>query len=121
MSSDNRSKVIELTAANFETEVLDSNQPVVVDFWGQGCAPCSALAPTIDELADEYAGKIRVGKVDAGSHPELVSRYGVTSIPTVVLFVNGQPGKTWVGLHRKSDYTRALDAVNCSSGCEVAQ
>ncbi len=96
--------------SNFETEVLQSQTPVLVDFWAEWCGPCVMLAPTIDELAEQYAGKVKVGKVNVDQAPNLAARFGVQSIPTVILFENGQPVERIVGAHPKSHYTQILDA-----------
>lgn len=96
--------------ANFEQEVLKSNVPVLVDFWAQWCGPCLALAPTIDELANEYAGKVKVGKLDIDAAPQIASQYRVGSIPTVIVFQNGQASPPVVGARHKRDYKALLDA-----------
>ena len=85
--------VLELTDANFESEVLNADQPVLVDFWAEWCMPCRMLAPTIDELADEFKGKVKVGKVDTDANREITVKYGINAIPTVILFAGGEP--TW--------------------------
>jgi len=95
---------------NFEAEVLGSSQPVLVDFWAEWCGPCQMLGPTIDELAVEYAGRVKVGKVDVDKAVRVASRYDVQSIPTVILFVGGQPVERMLGLKKKSDYKTLLDA-----------
>jgi thioredoxin 1 len=95
---------------NFEQEVLKSNIPVLVDFWAQWCGPCLALAPTIDELANEYAGKVKVGKLDIDASPQIAGKYRVGSIPTVMVFQNGQAGPPIVGARNKRDYKALLDA-----------
>jgi thioredoxin 1 len=78
--------VVELTADNWETEVVKSDKPVLVDFWAVWCGPCRALAPTIDRLADQYAGKVKVGKLNTDEAPDIAVRYGISSIPQVMLF-----------------------------------
>ncbi|MGE0481524.1 MAG: thioredoxin [Phycisphaerae bacterium] len=97
--------------ANFEAEVLKSNVPVLVDFWAEWCGPCLMLAPTIDDLATEYAGKAKVGKVDVEKAPQTSMKYGVQNIPTVILFQNGQPVQRIVGAKQKRDYKTAIDAT----------
>ena len=77
---------IKLTTENFEKEVINSELPVLVDFWAAWCGPCSAVVPALEELSDEYAGKFRVAKVNVDENPELASEYGIRSIPTMVLF-----------------------------------
>lgn len=100
---------LEFTDANFEDEVVRSDQPVLVDFWAEWCMPCKALAPTIDELADEYAGKVKVGKVDTESNLGLSTKYGVSAIPTVILFQDGEVKEKFVGLKSKKDFKAVLD------------
>lgn len=103
--------VIELTDSNFESEVINSDIPVLVDFWAEWCQPCRMLAPTIDELAEEYAGKVKVGKVDTDSNREVSVKYGISAIPTVMLFKNGELEKKFVGLTQKDQFKSALDAA----------
>ena len=81
---------LEFTDSNFEETVLNSGQPAVVDFWAQWCGPCRAIAPIIEDLADEYAGRALVGKVDVDSNQELAMRYGIRSIPTILIVKDGQ-------------------------------
>ena len=87
-----------LTAENFEEEVLKSEVPVLVDFWATWCGPCRMLAPTIAKIAEEQSGVIKVGKVDVDEQPELAVRYGISSIPTLMVFKNGQAVKTSIGV-----------------------
>lgn len=87
---------ITLTNENFETEVLKSDKPVLVDFWASWCGPCKMLAPTIEQIANEN-DTIKVGKVNVDDEPELAQKYGIVSIPTVILFKNGEAAKTSMG------------------------
>jgi thioredoxin 1 len=97
--------------SNFETEVLKSDVPVLVDFWAQWCGPCLMLAPTIDELAQAYAGKAKVGKVNVDEAAGLASQYGIQNIPTVVLFHQGAQATRIVGAKHKREYQAAIDAL----------
>lgn len=93
---------ITLNTTNFEKEVLESNIPVLVDFWAGWCGPCKMLAPTIEEIAKEYEGKVKVGKVNIDEFAPLAIKYGVASIPTVILFKDGQVVDKSVGFVPKT-------------------
>jgi thioredoxin 1 len=108
MASEN---VKEFTDGNFDSEVLQSEQPVLVDFWAEWCMPCRMLTPIIDKLATEYTGKVKVGKVDTDSNRDVSIKYGISAIPTVILFKNGQVAQKFVGLRQEKDFREALDAV----------
>lgn len=101
----------EFTESNFEQEVLGSNQPVLVDFWADWCMPCKALGPTIDELANEYVGKVKVGKVNTDANQSLSAQYGISAIPTVLLFQNGEIKERFIGLRSKRDFKATLDQL----------
>ena len=101
---------LEFTDANFESEVLKSSVPVLVDFWAEWCMPCRMLTPTIDAIAGETAGKAKVGKVNVDHHQGIAVKYGIQSIPTVMLFKNGQMVKKWVGVVQKGTLAEALAA-----------
>jgi thioredoxin 1 len=103
--------VREFTDANFETEVLNSEVPVLVDFWAEWCMPCRMLAPTIDKLADSYAGKVKVGKLDTDSNREVAMKYGISAIPTVILFKDGEVAQKFVGLKQEKEFKEALDTA----------
>ncbi len=104
--------VKEFTDANFDTEVLKSSTPVLVDFWAEWCPPCKALGPTIDKLADQYAGKVKIGKVDTDANRETALKYRIDSIPTILFFKNGQLTKKFVGGNkREADFKAVLDAM----------
>ncbi len=101
----------EFTDSNFDEEVLKSSEPVLVDFWAEWCMPCRALAPTIDKLANDYVGKVKVGKVDTDSNRDVSIKYGINAIPTVILFKDGQVAAKFVGLKPERDFKDALDAA----------
>ena len=103
--------VLELTDSNFEQEVLQSQTPTLVDFWAEWCMPCKMLAPTIHELADENAGRLKVGQVDTDSNREVSLKFGISAIPTLILFKGGQVAKKFVGLQQKADLQAAIDEV----------
>ena len=102
------SNTLEFTEANFDAEVLSSDQPVLVDFWAPWCAPCRAVGPTIDALADEFAGKAKVGKVNIDEHPAIAAKYGVQSIPTVIVLKNGEITGNFVGIRDQETYSESL-------------
>ncbi len=101
----------EFTDANFESEVLNASEPVLVDFWAEWCMPCKALAPTIDELATEYAGKAKIGKLDTDKNQSLAAKFGISAIPTVILFKDGEIKEKFVGLRSKKDFMASIDAL----------
>jgi thioredoxin 1 len=104
--------VVEFTTANWEQEVLKSDKPVLVDFWAVWCGPCRMLAPTIDKVADQFAGKVKVGKLDTGANPEIAIRYGISAIPVVLLFKGGQQlGDKLTGAQNISAYVTLLNRV----------
>ena len=103
--------VLEFTDDNFATEVLESPVPVLVDFWAEWCQPCRLLSPIIDEVAGEVGETARVGKVDTDANRDIGFKYGISAIPTVILFKGGEPVKKFVGLTSKDDLTAALDEV----------
>ena len=108
MASEN---TVELTDQNWEAEVLKSDKPVLVDFWAEWCMPCRMLSPTIEKLAKDYAGKVKVGKVDTDANRDVSMKYGISAIPTVILFKNGEVAQKFVGLRQEKDFKEALDAV----------
>jgi thioredoxin 1 len=103
--------IVTLTQANFEASVLKSATPVLVDFWAEWCGPCKMIAPILDELADEYSGRISIGKVNIDDHQALATEYGVRAIPTLLLFQNGQVAEQIVGLRSKRDLKASFDKV----------
>ena len=103
--------VLKLTDANFQEEVLDSKIPVLVDFWAEWCMPCKMQMPTIAELADDYVGRVKVGEVDTDNNRQVAMRFGITAIPTLLLFQGGQLVNKFVGLQQKSDLRAAFDEL----------
>ena len=103
--------VLELTDANFEEQSLKSDVPVLVDFWAEWCMPCKMLAPTIEEIANDYQGRIKVGKMDTDSNRQTAMKFDIRAIPTVVLFNGGKVVKKFVGLQQKADFAAAIDEV----------
>ncbi len=101
--------VREFTDDNFKTEAIEADQPVLVDFWADWCQPCRMIAPTIEALADEYAGRVKVGKVDTDANRGISVELGISSIPTVILFKDGQIVRKFVGVTAKNDFVAELD------------
>jgi thioredoxin 1 len=106
MASEN---VKEFTDDNFDAEVIKSDQPVLVDFWAEWCGPCLRLAPTIDKIAGDYVGKVKVGKLNTDSNHNVAMKYGISSIPTVILFKNGEVVQRLVGLRGEREFKQVLD------------
>ncbi len=102
------SNTLEFTEANFDAEVMNSDQPVLVDFWAPWCAPCRAVGPTVDAVADEHAGKAKVGKVNIDDHPAIAAKFGVQSIPTIIVVKDGQVTDTFVGIRDQQTLSDAL-------------
>jgi thioredoxin 1 len=103
------SGIIEVTDANFDQEVLQSAQPVMVDFWAAWCGPCKALAPIVDEVATAYGGRVKVGKMDVDRNAATPMRYGVRGIPTLLIFKGGKVAEQIVGYVAKERIQQALD------------
>ena len=103
--------VLEFTDDNFKQEVLSSDKPVLVDFWADWCPPCHMIAPTIDELAEDYAGRVKVGKVDTDANGDVSLELQISSIPTVMLFKDGEMVRKFVGVTAKQLFTSELDAL----------
>lgn len=103
-------KAIPFTDANFTTEVLQSDQPVLVDFWAEWCGPCRMVGPIVEELAGDYEGKVKVGKLDVDANPHVSMQFGIRSIPTLLVFKQGQVVDQIVGAVPKAMLMKALDA-----------
>jgi thioredoxin 1 len=103
--------IVTLTQENFAQQVLQSPAPVLVDFWAEWCGPCKMIAPLLDELADEYDGKIKIGKVNIDEYQGLAAEYGVRAIPTLLIFSKGQVAEQMIGAKSKRDLKASLDRV----------
>ena len=103
---------IEVTEANFETEVLKSAQPVLVDFWAPWCGPCKMLSPVLDEIATEQAGKVKIAKVNLDENPGLASQFNVQAIPTLLYFVGGEVRQQSLGLTSKKAILARLEEIS---------
>jgi thioredoxin 1 len=105
------SKPVEIEEAKFGETVLKAKTPVLVDFWAPWCGPCRMVAPVVDELANEYDGKVAFFKINVDDNPRIASQYGVMSIPTLILFKNGQPVSNIVGFRPKAELKKNLDTA----------
>jgi thioredoxin 1 len=103
--------IIKLTEANFAEQVVQSALPVLVDFWAEWCGPCKMIAPVLDELASEYDGKVKIGKVNIDDCPGVANEYGIRAIPTLLIFKDGKVAEQVVGLRSKRDLKANLDKV----------
>ena len=104
-------QTIEINQSNFETEVLKSNQPVLVDFWAEWCGPCKMLAPVLEEIANEQAGRIKIAKVNVDENPALATRFGIQSIPTLLYFANGELRDQTIGVVSKRGIVSKLEKL----------
>jgi thioredoxin 1 len=104
-------KPVTITDGNFENEVLKSDKPVLIDFWAVWCGPCKTIAPVVEELATEYEGKIKVGKLDVDENPETSIKFGVRGIPTLLIFKNGKVKETIIGAVPKSQIVQKLNSA----------
>ncbi len=100
--------IVEATDGNFDAEVLKANQVTLVDFWAEWCGPCRMLAPTIESIADQYTGKVKVCKMDVDNNPTVPTKFGVRGIPTVIVFKGGQEVDRLVGNQPKDSYVQAI-------------
>lgn len=105
MASEN---VLEFTDANFDSEVLGSDQPVLVDFWAEWCMPCRMLTPTIEQIAADFTGKAKIGKLDTDANRQVAVKFGISAIPTIIVFKGGEVQKKFVGLTNKGDLAATL-------------
>jgi len=104
--------IVTLTQENFDAEVLKASTPVLVDFWAEWCGPCKMIAPVLDELAEEHAGQVKIGKVNIDQQQKLAAEYGVRAIPTLLLFKQGQVADQMVGLRSKGDLKASIARVS---------
>ena len=103
--------IVELNDSSFDTEVINSDKPVLVDFWAPWCGPCKALAPVIDEISTDFADKVKVGKVNVDDNPEISMKFGIRSIPTLIVFKDGEVLEQIIGAVPKSEIEKALEKV----------
>ena len=108
MASD---KIAHVTDSNFEAEVMKSSTPVLIDFWAPWCGPCRAIAPIVDEVADDYAGRLKVVKINVDDNPMTPARFGVRGIPNLIILKNGQVAEQIVGAVPKQNLVRAVDTA----------
>ncbi|PCI08653.1 thioredoxin [bacterium] len=108
MTNESTQSTLHLDSSNFEATIA-SDTPTLIDFWAPWCGPCRALGPTIDKLADDLGDRAQVAKVNIDDHPELAAKFGVASIPTVIVFKNGKPTDKFVGIRPYADYFHALE------------
>ena len=103
--------VVEVSDAEFESSIIQSDKPALVDFWAEWCQPCKALAPTVEEIAGEYIDKIKVAKVNVDDNPQTAAKFGIRGIPALLLFKEGKVVQQMVGVKPKGDITKTIDEV----------
>jgi thioredoxin 1 len=106
--------VVDVTSGTFQKEVLESTEPVLVDFWATWCPPCRRLSPKVEELAEEYRGRLKVDKIDSDSNQDLAARFEIRALPTLLFFKKGQVQASLVGDHQKSAIARQIDSLLAS-------
>ena len=104
-------KPVAISDANFEQEVIQSDTPVLVDFWAEWCGPCRALTPVIESLSDEYSGRAKIAKMDVDANQQTAMKFGIRSIPTVMLFNKGEVVDSFIGVRPKTDYAASIDRL----------
>ena len=108
-------KAVEITDSNFEETVLKSDKPVLVDFWATWCGPCLMMAPVVDELAGDFEGSAVIGKLDVDANPETAAKFGIRSIPTMLVFKNGEIADKVVGASSKADLQKRIEKVSVTA------
>ena len=103
--------IVELNDSSFDTEVINSEKPVLVDFWAPWCGPCKALGPVIEEISNDFVDRVKVGKVNVDENPEISMKFGIRSIPTLLVFKNGEVQDQIIGAVPKSEIEKALEKV----------